>query len=289
MKMKHAVVIIAALVELVGVIIAAIIGAAWGKSNVTVIVQLDGKNIVLNDEDIQKMASENEALLNQISNYEKQITNLENESKDLAVKLGVANEELNEIPAIEFQNCGLSINGDEININKDKSYVAINGRQYYSKEFVDNLLPDNMSVTIKDEMLYIGKIVKEKTNLIDVPVITSDSCLKYDSVVDTYGNIHTNAVYFASSGNITFNAGRQYSNFKCTIAMKKESNGKGYLQIETDDGNIAYLSPEITNTTEPFEIDIPINQTSNFTIKCMKSGYSNCNILLLNTVLYNQE
>lgn len=65
--------IIVALIGLVATIAAAIIGVKWGKSSVTVIVQIDGKNVVLNDEDIEKMAIENEQLKNEILYYQKEL------------------------------------------------------------------------------------------------------------------------------------------------------------------------------------------------------------------------
>ena len=289
MKMKHAVVIIAALVELVGVIVAAIIGVAWGKSNVTVIVQLDGKNIILNDKDVQEMASENEKLRNQISDYESQIEDLGNESKDLAVKLGAANGELSEIPVIELHNCGLSINGEEKAIDKDKSYAIINGRQYYSRDFIDTLLPENMTTTMKNEMLYIGRIIKDKTSLLDLPKVKDTGWEKWDSIIDTFGNTYSNVLFLRDAGwGITYNAGGEYSNFKCVVAMKEDSGGRGYLQIETDDESYTYISPEITNMTKKVEVDIPINYTSTITIKCVNGDYR-CNIFVADAVLYNQE
>ncbi len=76
--------IIVAVIGLIGVIGAAIIGAKWGKENVTVIVQLDGKNVVLNDEEIQEMANKNEQLNNEISGYKEEIEKLKLESEELA-------------------------------------------------------------------------------------------------------------------------------------------------------------------------------------------------------------
>ena len=141
----------------IGTITCAVIGVIWGKSNVNIIVQLDGKNVVLEDTDVQELASENEELRKQISDNEAQIENLKNESKDLLIKLGDANGELEEIPSIEFRELGLSIDGEEKAVNKEKASVFINGNQYYSKDFIDNLIPDNMSVTEKIICFILGK------------------------------------------------------------------------------------------------------------------------------------
>ena len=113
-----------------------------------------------------------------------------------------------EVPSIEFQNLGLSIDGEEKNINQDKSSVYINGNQYYSKEFVDNLLPNDKVATVKDGMFYVGKIVKEKTNLLDMPIIENEYySYFYDSMKDTYGNTYSKVLMFEYSNNFTtFNA-----------------------------------------------------------------------------------
>lgn len=117
-----------------------------------------------------------------------------------------------------------------------------------------------MSVIMQENMFYIGKIIKEKTNLFDRPVIEKGFCVDfYDSMKDTYGNTNKSILLFEQPDYfITFNAGREYSHFKRTAAMLNGYNGKGELQI-TAGGNIIYTSPEVTNMTEPFEIEIQIN------------------------------
>lgn len=295
MKMKHAVIIIAALIEAVGVIAAAIIGAAWGKNNIEIVAPISGESIVINNAEVQSMATENEDFKIKISEYEQSIEslqiekdNLQKEKDELTSKLGVANGELDAVPSIEFQNLGLSIDGEERNINQDKSSVYINGNQYYSKEFVDNLLPNDKVATVKDGMFYVGKIVKEKANLFDMPVIEKgNDSFFYDSIKDTYGNAYNKALLFGYNNKFTtFNAARGYSYFKCTVAMQEEYRGNGSLQIIADD-NIIYTSSEITNMTEPFEIDIPINQASKISIGTI--GNSTSRVFITNAVLYNQD
>lgn len=289
MKMKYMVAIIVALIGVIGTISAAIIGVKWGRDNVNVIVQLDGKNIVLNDNDVQKLISENEELKNLTSDYKSQIEKLENKSNDLAIQLGSANGELDSIPVIEFQNLGLSINGEEKNINKEKSAVLINGVQYYSQEFVDNLLVDNVSIIIQDDMFYVGKIVKEKINLFKRPVVEmASSSAFYESIKDTYGNVYSNALLIRSNnGFTTFNAGREYAYLKCIVAMQDDYSGKGALQVRAD-GEVIYTSEEMTNMTEPYEIEIPINQASLISIGTIGER-DESRILISNAMLYNQE
>ncbi len=168
---KNIISIIVAIIGFIATITAAIIGVMWGKENVSVTVNIDGKSVTLKNDDIQEIANNNEELKNNASDYEKQINNLKETNENLLGKLGIANGKLDDVPTIQYQDCGLSIDGEEKIINTDKSLVLINGRRYYSKDFVDNLLPDNKSAMEKDNMLYIGKIVKEKSNLFDRQMI----------------------------------------------------------------------------------------------------------------------
>lgn len=288
MKKESSTQIIIAILGLVGAIAAAVIGAKWGKDNVTVVVQVDGKSVVLDDVDVQKMAEENEELNNKVSEYEKQIESLKSESEDLADKLGVANGELSDAPAIEFQNMGLSIDGEEKTINKENSCVSINGRQYYSKDFVNSLLPSDKTATEKGDMLYIGKIVKEKSNLLDRQLIDKESYIEIEeNVKDTYGNMHDKAVVF-QYGNygITYNANREYSKLKCVLSVLDGESGGGIIQIESEQG-ILYTSKEVLSKTEPIVVDIPINQASSITIKQISEewGYN----MVTDAVLYNEE
>lgn len=282
--------IIVALIGMIATIAAAIIGARWGKDNVTVIAQIDGKNVVLNDEDVKDMAKENEQLNNEISEYKKEIEDLKRQSEDLASQLGSATGELSDVPTIEYRNFGLSIDGEEKAIDKDKSSVLINGRKYYSKDFVDNLLPSDKSATEKDDMLYIGKIVKEKSNLFDRQMIDMsgrDYLNIEDNVKDTYGNIHDKAVIFNYGDiSITHNANREYAKLKCVLAVLDGKSGGGIIQIESEQG-VVYTSEEILSTTEPVEIDIPINYASSITIRQIGEGWT-YNIVT-DAILYNEE
>ena len=47
------------------------------------------------------------------------LSHLQKDKDELISKLGVANGALDEVPSIEFQNLGLSIDGEEKNINQE--------------------------------------------------------------------------------------------------------------------------------------------------------------------------
>lgn len=280
--------VIVAIIGAIATIVAAFIGVKWGKNNFEVKATIEGQAVILEKGDVKEIANENGELKDKLSDYESQINNLESEREELSKKLGIANGELNDAPVIEYKNCGLSIDGEEKTVDKEKSSVLINGNPYYSKEFVDNLLPSDKSAIEKDGMLYIGKIVKEKSNLFDMKVIRiSNDIDMEENSKDTYGNIYNKTIILTDSGDgVTFNTNREYSKLKCTLAVLDENGGGGIIQIESEK-KVLYTSKEITSTTEPFEIDISINNASQITIKQISGGWTYN--MVANAVVYNQE
>lgn len=276
MKIKSKATIIAAFITATGTIVGAVVGGAWQKNNLNITVQLDGKSIVLKDSDVQEVVAENEELKEKISGYESQIETMEDVKNE--------NDYL-----IEFENLGLSIEGEEKTIEKDKSSVLIDGVRYYSQDIINNLLPINTSISVENNMLYVGKKVKEKTSLYKQPIIDKGfDVFIYNNVSNTYGNVYNEAVIFQYNGcYIVFNAGMEYSNFKCTVSMEEGNRYESILQIEADD-QVVYTSDKITCQTAPFEIEIPINMASRLTIRTMgESGGSG--ILISDGILYNEK
>lgn len=299
------------LIESIVAILCAVIGVAFGKASST--YYYNGQKITESDLNIlmeenagykdsnNSLTIKNKELLVQIDQLtsEKNKLTTEKESfekanKELIKENKSVKEQIADSPVIEFQNCGLFVDGEEKTVNKDKSYAVINGRQYYSREFFNTILPDNMTTTMKNETLYVGKIIKEKIDLLNLPVISGNDWEYRDSINDTYGNMYASVLYFKyCTSDIVYNAGREYSNFRCIVGLKNgvSSTHISGFQIQTDNGKVIYTSPEITSLTEPFEIDIPINQTSTITFKAMGSNpYPNSSaVFLANAVLYNQE
>lgn len=146
-----------------------------------------------------------------------------------------------------------------------------------------------MSMINKDGVLYIGKIVKEKSNLMDKPMVDKSSdVFVYENMADTYGNVYSKAICFYYNGRyIVFNANREYDKLKCVISMNEGSRGEGMIQIEADD-SVVYTSPSVTSQTEPFEVDIPINKASKITLKSLGSD-SVSYVMVSDCVLYNEE
>ena len=48
---------------------------------------------------------------------------------------------------------------------------SLNGREYYSKELAENFLDETQSITIKDNTIFIGKVIADKANLVDQRVM----------------------------------------------------------------------------------------------------------------------
>ena len=127
---------------------------ANNTNNLKVIVQVQGKNVELTEEEAQK-----------INRYETEIIKYKSDIQEYEDLIDDDNTQA------EFKKLGLTINGRERAIDKEKSSILINGQQYFSQEIVENLLPDNTIITIKDDMIYVGKVVKEKKNLLEQPII----------------------------------------------------------------------------------------------------------------------
>lgn len=291
--------LIESIVAIVIAIFSAFVGAKYGSSHDTYFY--NGKEVsetelnqIMEDNAEFKasndfLKTENTTLSSRIDELISENLKYEEENKKLLSENDSMELSISESPTLKFQNCGLSVNGDEIPINKERSYVEINGRQYFSRDFIDFLLPDTTTTTMKNEMLYIGKIIKEKTSLFDLSRVKDSGFDICDNIIDTYGNSYSKVLYFGRSGcGVTYNTERAYSNFKCTVALKEGSGNYGYIQIETDDLEYTYISPEINNLTEAFEIDIPINYTSTITIKSVNGSYYS-DIFISNPILYNQE
>ena len=255
---------------------------ANNTNNLKVIVQVQGKNVELTEEEAQKMANENENLKDDINRYETEIIKYKSDIQEYEDLIDDDNTQA------EFKKLGLTINGRERAIDKEKSSILINGQQYFSQEIVENLLPDNTIITIKDDMIYVGKVVKEKKNLLEQPIIDKDfDVFIYDNISDTYGNIYNKALCFQYNGHyIVFNAYKAYSRFKCVICMREGYRDESIVQIEIND-EVIYTSEKITCQTEPFTVDLPINMASKITIRSMgESGGSG--ILICEAYLYNE-
>lgn len=196
--------------------------------------------------------------------------------------------QVKEVPNIKYNNLSLSVDGNDIQISKNNSMVTIDGRKYYSEDIVESLIPSNKMLTINDDTIYIGKVIYDKESLFTQWVVNSQHYNNCDtSTKDSYGNIRSNGIYaWDYSGEIIYSLKNKYSFLKCTIALKEDfSIDRTVSLIMKADGEVVY-SVELDKTTEPYEVEIPINQCSLLNIS-YNSGTSTDSVIITNAMVYN--
>lgn len=297
MKEKHIVKIVVSVIALIGIIVTAIFNFAkkedgdHSENNNYVMVKIGENQVSLDDDEAQAIIVENGNLKNEQSNYEEQIEEYEKTIENLMFQNEKLNLKLNEIPAIEYKDFGFYINGEEQPINKNKSFATINGAKYYSEDFINALLPENSSLTVKDNNVYIGRIVSDKANLFNIKVMDSKECSMKESLTDSYGNMYSNVLYFDTYWNnekyIIYVLDGKYSLMKFSVAIRDDASmdKKGVITIDAD-GETVYSSEVLNKTTRVFTVDdLPINNCSLLTIKYTNEGNIDC--IISDAFVYN--
>lgn len=140
-------------------------------------------------------------------------------------------------------------------------------------------------MTIKDGTLFIGKVIADKAYLLDQYQMDISWCNIENSITDSFGNICVNAIHFwhFQSGYVMYNLEEKYLNLKCKISgtSKSPMEGGSTVYIFADD-NIIYTSPQINKLTDPYEVDIPINNC-----KVLKIRVDNNTAIISDAILYN--
>lgn len=278
----------------IATVVAAFIGKDWGEKNAVqqlysqiTTVNGDNNTVTINSvEDLvtqyNKLLNENEILKEQNSQYFSDYTEQRNINNILEAQL-------EEYPTVSYKNIGLSIEGNIIPINMMESSVIINNRTYYSDEFINSLINPNSNITIQDDTMFIGKIIKEKSYLSNEWILDSSYVKEGDNATDTYGNTYSDAlIFWHGDGRIIYSLNNQYSFFKCNISVKNNSNMgmEGIFTIKADD-EVIYTSPTIIKTTDPYDIDIPINNCSLLFIEYDTIGANEIDCIISNAIVYN--
>lgn len=286
-------------------IVAALIGGVVGKTveqkNVqneinevmgdSVNVAGDGNNVTINDiaafmDDYETLQKENASLTAQNMKYFDELTT-SNE------KVDALQTEADNTPIMSFTDMALSVEGINVPINKSKSKVTIDGRTYYSEEILKELIQEDQSLTIKNDTVYVGKVIEDQANLAKQWIVDSKYVSDANNVTDSYGNSHSNVIYFNDNNNyngtsyVVYNINRAYNylRFKVAITSTCESNSYGTLTVKAGE-TVVYNSEEIRLTTEPFEvIDIPISDCALVTIDYNFKKGSEC--ILFDAIVYN--
>lgn len=287
----------------------------------------NGEKIVVTEADYVSQEKQNELLQNKIIDLQNEIRNLENENdilnthnNELKDELNQSNDQIeqlsNEIeqlnkeivqlndiidnfPSIEFRDISLSINGTKASIDSSDSSVVINEKTYYVDDFINNIISPN-TMSIEDNTMYIDKnidndnsddssnnTINGKVSLLDQWVVNQNNVKLRQSEVDSYGNAHSNCLYFYRGGYIVYNLNEEYSLLKFKISVSEDAfqNVKNTLTIKADD-TVVYTSPKLSRTTKPFdEIDIVINNCSLLRIESDYVGGGYC--ILSDVEVYN--
>lgn len=231
-------------------------------------------------DEYQRLQSQNQSLLEQNTKYFRDLT-------EANYQVNALQSKTNDLPEIKFNNLSLLIDVQDIPINKNNSMVTIDGRDYFSREIMESLIPDGQNFTIKDDTLFIGKVIADTANLFDQWISDQSAyCKMGKTIKDSYGNLYSDCLLLLCS-DITFNTQGKYSFLKCDIAMSEKSSS-GVLIIEAD-RNLVY-SIELNKLSEPItEIKIPIKNCKLLRFSYnTNSAVSENGCIIANATLYNE-
>lgn len=232
-------------------------------------------------------------LKNKNNEYFNEITDMKVQIQEKDIEIEALKVQAKDLPVLTFYDLGLCVDGQDILISTTNSKVNIDGKDYFSKELIEKLIGENKSFTIKNGIIYVGKIIAEKSKLADQWTMESFLYNKADSVVDSYGHTRTNVIYFnldkygSRNAFVKYNLENKYNYLDITVSVPSgiESDSSGVLIIKADD-NVIYTSDKILLTTNSFIVDnIPINNCSLLTISYNFSGRSGC--IISDAIVYN--
>lgn len=199
-------------------------------------------------------------------------------------------EQMGDTPVISYYDLGLSIDGEDIVVNSKEAMTTINNREYISKEIVEKLIGDGKNVVYKNNKMYIGRIVADKSNLLEQWNVNMSGGERDNNINDSYGNNYSDVIrLFDNSCQAVYNLERKYSMLKFSVAIQENATmgNAGTLTIKADD-IVVYTSKELNKTTEPFTVaDVSIGNCSLLTIEYNTTGgwYNNC--LIYDATVYN--
>lgn len=297
MKENNKTAIVVAIIGAVGMIISGIGGSLVGKNSAqeeqekyfqSQIVQIEGNNNSVEINNVDDLVKEYNNLLSENKTLKEKNTSYFNDLTETKDKLKSLEAQLGDIPQITYNSLGLVLDAQDMSINKNSSMVTIDGKDYFSKEITEKLLPDGKNMTIKEDSIFVGTVVADKSNLIGKKTMTSSYCKEGESCTDSYGKTYSNALSFNYKGKIIYVLDEKYSLIKFTIAIRDSAHmdNTGIVTIKADD-TIIYTSPTLTKTTEAFtEIDIPINNCKLLTIEYNTDSWDN-DCIISDIVVYN--
>lgn len=275
----------------IATIVGAVIGVSNGKSMEQEKIQQQiynvlGDNASVTVNDISELLTEYEMLKTENETYKQQNLSYFEELQSKDEKLNSLNDQVGSIPDIQFKDLSLCIDGEDITVNNKQSMAIIDGKEYLSKEIANKFISSDKNITVKDDTLFIGKVIADKTNLINLWNVDNGYVEICDSITDSYGNIHTNAIVLLFNGSYTiYNLDNKFSSFKCKLSVYDGTSPDSTVIVSVEaDENIVYTT-EINKLSEVFEIDVPINNCKNLKIKINYEKHSR--VIISDAIVYN--
>lgn len=294
----------AAIITGIATIVSAVIGVSFGKSSEQKNIQYEIHTAM--GDVVNVTSNNNEVTINSVKDLVDEYQRLQSQNKSLLDQntkyfsdLSDANYQVNELqsftddmPEIKFNNLALSIDAQDIPINKNNSMVTIDGRDYFSREITEKIIPINQNVIIKNDTLFVGRVVVNSSNLFEHKVMDQSNCGIQDTATDSYGNVYTNFLFMQTQYNynhdyIIYVLNEQYSLLRFSVSIRDNAklDRKGVLTIKADD-QVIYTSDSLNKKTELFsEIDIPINYCKLLTIEYDSEEYCGC--IISDAIVYN--
>lgn len=299
MKTEIKAALITGILGAVATVTAAFIGSSFSEKKTVQqlynqITTVNGNNNTVTVNSVDEFISqyntilnENEILKAQNSQYFADYTEQKNINENLE-------SQFIEQPNISYENIGLSIEGNDIPINKQNSIISIDGKEYYSKELAEKFLKEDQNIIIKDDTLFIGKVIADKASLFDQNILDQSNFVMENSMLDSYGNSYLNALRIRASYTgdkyIIYSLNNQYSFLRMTIAIRDNANidSNGILVIKADD-TVIYTSNDLNKSMQPFIIDVPINNCNLLTMEYSpkNKSFDSIDCIISDAIVYN--
>lgn len=287
---------------LIATIVAAIIGIRFGKSSEQKNIQNEIQEVMGNVVNIT--GNDNEVTINSIKDLVDEYQRLQFQNKDLLDQnlkyfseltetnnqVNILQSKANDMPEINYSNLGLCINTQDVPINKSNSMVTIDGREYISKEITEKLIPENQNMIIKDDTLFIGRVVADKANLFDKTEVGKVACYTHDSFTDSYNNLRYDSICFYNcSGTISYDVNREYSLLQFVISIKNDANirGEGTIIVKADDVVVYTTKEPLNRLTEPFSPAEPISISNCKLVTIEYSTNLDNDCIISDAIVYN--
>lgn len=254
------------------------------------------QNYIQLQSDYESLNQQNDSLVDQNTQYYNDLSNanktIEELNSGLNSEINNLKSQLDSAPVINYRNLSLSIDVDDIPINTNNSMVTIDGRDYFSREIVENIIPDDKNFTIKEDTIFVGKVIIEKANLFEQKIYEQSGIDIIDTITDFYGNNYSNVLCIDSdyyyTRHITYYVGSNFTYLKLSVAIRNNAdpNSTGILTIKADN-EVIYTSESLSKKTKKYDIlDLAIDNCEFVTIEyTSSSSYIDC--IISDAILYN--